>query len=680
MMKQHKSKLFAMTALALVILALAGQFFTREVRAETTSYGEVSFANGNLLEVFDENKLRFYMTKKAKGSENGEVYLAGCATSVKKIYVNETIKHNGKEYDIIGINDSAFYGNDTITSVVIYSGLKYIGESAFWRCSKLKTVTLPDTLTDLGEGAFDMCSALTSITIPDKVKVIQAITFRECTSLKKVKLGKALTKIEDGAFYMCYALQSITIPNKVTSIGDYAFESCRALKTVKLGKSVKQLGVSAFSDNKALIEVKIPDKISIIPQGCFSYCEVLKNVILGKNVKQLGSSAFAFCSELESVTTSGKLETIDEGAFQTCRKLRNIKFDDTLKSINNYAFYECSALSDIEINNNLEYIGVSAFADTAPVSLTLRGNGLKIDKEAFYAIFSLKSVRFEEGVEYIGDSVFNYCMELIDIEFSSTINYIGQGAFETTKWLRRETGFDPETFAVNYSVFIDHIMINDILLYINPYEIASGQPGNDEDMPAGGHPYSTKLKEVYEIPEGTRVIVQIGIGTGQKVNIPEGVEIIESMTYRGVPEGTIKLPSTLKEVGEGCFASSTFSSITLPSGVTKLSNHMFRGCSNLKAVNIKGDITSIGDGCFAETALTNFTIPSTVKYLGEYAFDQTDIKSIKLPAELVLEGIPSTSNGFTIYVKKKSKSADAVLKLKELNRYGVFANFKVKYY
>ena len=64
---------------------------------------------------------------------------------------------------------------------------------------------------------------------------------------------------------------------------------------------------------------------------------------------------------------------------------------------------------------------------------------------------------------------------------------------------------------------------------------------------------------------------------------------------------------------------------------------MFRGCSNLKAVNIKGDITSIGDGCFAETALTNFTIPSTVKYLGEYAFDQTDIKSIKLPAELVLE-------------------------------------------
>ena len=134
MMKQYKSKLFAMTALVIVVLALVGQLFTKEVKAETDSYGEVSYNNGNLLEVFNENKLTFYVIKKAKGSENGEVYLADCDTSVKKIYVNETIKHNGKEYDIIGINDTAFYGNDTITTVVIYSGLKYIGKSAFWNC------------------------------------------------------------------------------------------------------------------------------------------------------------------------------------------------------------------------------------------------------------------------------------------------------------------------------------------------------------------------------------------------------------------------------------------------------------------------------------------------------------------------------------------------------------------
>jgi hypothetical protein len=85
-----------------------------------------------------------------------------------------------------------------------------IEDDAFYGCSSLTSINIPESVTNIGSGVFSGCSSLTSITIPEGV-----------------------TSIEDYAFSYCSSLTSITIPEGVTSIGYDAFYGCSSLRIVK---------------------------------------------------------------------------------------------------------------------------------------------------------------------------------------------------------------------------------------------------------------------------------------------------------------------------------------------------------------------------------------------------------------------------------------------------------------
>ena len=70
------------------------------------------------------------------------------------------------------IDDEAFRGDSSITSVSLPDGLISIGEAAFADCGNLLTVTIPDSVSSIGNGAFDGCSeALLMVCQPDSYAV-----------------------------------------------------------------------------------------------------------------------------------------------------------------------------------------------------------------------------------------------------------------------------------------------------------------------------------------------------------------------------------------------------------------------------------------------------------------------------------------------------------------------------
>ena len=121
------------------------------------------------------------------------------------VVVPATISYYDKTYDVVGIGDHAFDGNDGLTSV-----------------------TLPESIKGLGWGSFEDCTGLTSIVLPNSVENIFPEAFAGCTGLKSITFGTGLEEVNHQAFRDCAAVEIITCkaatPPLLTYLGDWSDE------------------------------------------------------------------------------------------------------------------------------------------------------------------------------------------------------------------------------------------------------------------------------------------------------------------------------------------------------------------------------------------------------------------------------------------------------------------------
>ena len=151
---------------------------------------------------------------------------SGCS-SLEKIDVNSGHFSNYQ-------SDGILYDVNIKTLVICPQGRKNISilnrisridDYAFFGCQSITTITLPVTVTTIGQYAFSGCSSLTSISIPNSVTSFGEYAFSECSSLK-----------------------SFTFPKSVITIGDCIFEGCDSLKKIMIPRSFR----STFGDHQIL--------------------------------------------------------------------------------------------------------------------------------------------------------------------------------------------------------------------------------------------------------------------------------------------------------------------------------------------------------------------------------------------------------------------------------------------
>lgn len=110
---------------------------------------------------------------------------------------------DGKWYEVTGIGEYAFFGNDRMQSLALglISYINYIGNHAFQNCSHLKTVIINGYEYEIGKGAFSGCPELKLVAFGFPGNVFDQYV--------EISLG-------ENAFANCPALGSVFLNNKTT--------------------------------------------------------------------------------------------------------------------------------------------------------------------------------------------------------------------------------------------------------------------------------------------------------------------------------------------------------------------------------------------------------------------------------------------------------------------------------
>lgn len=325
---------------------------------------------------------------------SGDAVVTGCADSVTKLVIPETVTYDDKEYKVVGIQDHAFdWANHRSLALETadLGGLPLeIGEYAFRGQKSLTTVAGMDNITAVSDYMFTGCAALTSVADLSKVTSVGIQAFMNCSSLTTLEglNFSALTSIKQEAFNN---MESFSL-----ELGEHTFDS------------LESLGVRAFANMTDITgKVVLPERITEIPEGAF-----LNTGITGvdwPHITVIGKSAFSNCKGL-----TGELQ-----------------LPNSITSIGDKAFMNVKIEGDLALPNALTFLGTDAFSGTAISSVTFPGTLKNIGSYAFYSCSNLSgTLIIPEGVVSIGTAAFtNTGIE--KLELADSVQTISAGAFST---------------------------------------------------------------------------------------------------------------------------------------------------------------------------------------------------------------------------------------------------------
>lgn len=420
-----------------------------------------SFKNGVCIRcgLCDETKSASEGLEFALNSDKQSYSVVGIGTCQDTELIIPSV-HNG--LPVTSIRSYAFFGCDSLTSVVIPESMTSIGESVFEGCSSLnyneydnayylgnennpyvvligaknksiRNCNIHSNTKVIGGYAFADCELITSIIIPDFVTSIGMMAFYECTSLTNVVIGDSVANIGSSAFSNCNSLTSIEIPDSVMSIGEGAFASCRVLKSIEVdvkNKNYKSMDGNLYTkDGTILIQYAIgkeessftiPSFVISIGNKAFGWCESLLSVIIPDNVLTVGDCSFISCHLLENVVISDSVISIGNQAFCYCYSLLSVNIPDSVTSIGEGAFSYCTSLTSIEVDvKNKNYKSMDGNLYTKDGTILIQ---YSVGKEE--SLFTIPNF-----VTNIDDSAFADCAYLTRVEIPNSVTIIGAWAF-----------------------------------------------------------------------------------------------------------------------------------------------------------------------------------------------------------------------------------------------------------
>ncbi|KAL3933261.1 MAG: hypothetical protein SGBAC_010477 [Bacillariaceae sp.] len=197
--------------------------------------------------------------------------------------------------------------------------------------------------------------------------------------------------------------------------------------------------------------LEVSSKVTEIPEHfCHAYAPISLDLSGACDLRMIGRRAFQ-CPRLQMVSwpekncrrkydendgsVSPQLQELEEEAFQGCCSLREVVWSQLhhLVSIGGKCFHRCTSLETVKMAPNLSHIGARAFAYCHALR-EIQWNRvplMQLEEELFAECSQLTHLNLTDmnGLRIIRPRVFKNCKGLERVQFPSTLESIGSGAF-----------------------------------------------------------------------------------------------------------------------------------------------------------------------------------------------------------------------------------------------------------
>lgn len=599
------------------------------------------------------------------------------------------IKYVGPGGDVVlpegitRIADNAFRSNQTVTSVVMQSGITEMGMCVFWDCHYIKRIVFSDTIKVIPTSTCYLNWALEEVILPRDVEEIQSTAFINCYALTSLDFSKYNIRIFGEQSFMGSGLQEVYFSKNVKVIGRQAFLQCYRLKNVTFEEGIE---------------------LEFLGASVFSACIMLEEVDLSMlDMKELPSEIFRLCSALTKVKLPSQLTSIPWGLFNSCTSLREIDLSDTkITVLNNYVFYKCTSLERVILPERLTEIMKGTFSDTAsleyiviPESVTkigndaFKGSGLKAivfnspvppalgsgiflkhndelrvfvpsdSAEAYKKALGEYSDLVNSSSEFdIRDGVlYKYfgCSEEVTVPYE--VKSIAAGAFKGNATLRSvyiggiTAGIGTEAFEGCSS--LSYVYLSQSVKTVK--DRAFGGCGSlarvviDASVPpkTGKEVFPLNDGLVIEVIDGAREVYAREWKRYEKLIVENGFTVVDGVLvcYKGIAKDVI-VPEGVTELGKYVFQGCAYmETLTLPEGLIKLGDGAINSCNSLRSIKFPDSLSDIGtDSLSFNKSLECLDIPVNVTRIRQNAVRFNDsMTRLNVYCNLNLTGIAFVS-------------------------------------
>lgn len=527
---------------------------------------------------------------------------------------NRVIKHIIISDNITSVSDYLLHAYNEVGSIkqiILGSNIIKIGMHSFENCISVQTINLPKNLKEIGEYAFVNCG-LTNLVIPNNVTQIGEGCFQVCNRLESVKISDGLLNIPDGMFSGCQRLSKIELPDSIRKIGNYVFDGC-GITSIELPSKLEYVGYGVFQNCLSLQSITLPATIKSIEEGTFRGCIRLSSLIFkdGFNAA-IPYSFLKNCRNITSIIIPNGVHQISSTAFENCTKLKEITIPQTVMSIHENAFSGCNELMTIK-----GYTG--SYAETFA-----KNNGIDFDSIGNVKdTLQLRNAYCEwQGKEHSKINV--RCTPNKDVCYYVT--YVEKGSAAPDYDARKKDG----TVRANNQIYanVTDLPEEEVDIYV----FVTDDDGNHISVritPNYGNRPEKPQDTIFPVKVGENIVATLEGDTLTLTGSGATYDYTWDEGWYNANKSNIKhvdIDGEITRIGDSFFGDfSGLDKIEFPKGIIELGEGVLLGCTGLREIYFPSTLKVIpcfGDG-MDENQFPNLetvAIPEGVSTIGEYAF------------------------------------------------------------
>ena len=498
------------------------------------------------------------------------------------------------------------------------------------------------------------------------------VTYAEIPE-KAVIDGKeyTVTRIAERAFYNVVEgvihripLREVKLPSTVKQIGDIAFDFCRYLTEINLG-GVETIGVGALRDCESLVKADLTS-VKTIGSQAFLDCDKLESVFMPA-AEEIGNGAFGLCPELSEAVIPKTASKMGADVFlYSNTAVKVVKGADTQNwDVNwNWGNENQNVIYDYLIPAELKYKKLNdtqcmvyfclnrKYAMIAEIPQTAVIDGkeyavTEICRPAFTGCPELEKVVLPDTIAVIHEAAFCLCPKLSIIIIPESVGTVGGYIFaENNTQVCVVADSKPEGWHAGWNRYNENQSV--IWGWFEGKAVLNYNPISETECEVS----CANLDDVTyaEIPE--KAVIDGKEYTVTRIAERAFYNVVEGVIHR-IPLREVKLPSTVKQIGDIAFDFCRYLTEINLGGVETIGVGALRDCESL----VKADLTSvktIGSQAFLDCDKLESVFMPAAEEIGNGAFG--------LCPELSEAVIPKTASKMGADVFLYSNTAVKVVK------------------